>query len=107
MSRVRVPVDVDLTDERLPTEIEASAYFVVAEALTNVVKHSQARRAEVKAWIEDSVLHLDIRDDGVGGARPDGTGLVGLNDRLAALGGRLSVDSPPGQGTRVTATLPL
>jgi signal transduction histidine kinase len=107
VSRVRVPVDVDLTDDRLPTEIEASAYFVVAEALTNVVKHSHARRAEVKAWIEDSVLHLDIRDDGVGGARPDGTGLVGLNDRLAALGGRLSVDSPPSQGTRVTATLPL
>ena len=80
---------------------------MVAEALTNVVKHSQARSAEVKAWIEDSVLHLDIRDDGVGGARPDGTGLVGLNDRIAALGGRLSVDSPPGQGTRVTATLPL
>jgi len=107
VSRVRVPTDVDLTSERLPTEIEASAYFVVAEALTNVVKHAQASSAEVKAWIEDSVLHLDIRDDGVGGARPDGTGLVGLNDRIAALGGRLSVDSPPGQGTRVTATLPL
>jgi signal transduction histidine kinase len=52
-------------------------------------------------------LHLDVRDDGVGGARPEGTGLVGLNDRLAALGGRLRVESPPGRGTRIAATLPL
>jgi signal transduction histidine kinase len=93
--------------ERLPAEIEASAYFVVAEALTNVVKHSRARSAQVKAWVEDSVLHVDVRDDGVGGARPDGTGLLGLNDRVAALGGRLRVESPSGRGTRIAATLPL
>jgi signal transduction histidine kinase len=79
----------------------------VAEALTNVVKHSCARSAEVKAWVEDGVLHLEVRDDGVGGARPDGTGLLGLNDRVAALGGRLQVESPPGRGTRIAATLPL
>jgi signal transduction histidine kinase len=107
VSRVRVPVDVAVAGERLPAEIEASAYFVVAEALTNVVKHSRARSAEVKAWVEDSVLHLDVRDDGVGGARPDGTGLLGLNDRVAALGGRLRVESPSGRGTRIAATLPL
>jgi signal transduction histidine kinase len=107
VSRVRVPVDVVVPGERLPREIEASAYFVVAEALTNVVKHSHARSAEVRAWVEDSVLHLDVRDDGVGGARPDGTGLLGLNDRLAAVGGRLRVESPPGGGTRIAATLPL
>jgi signal transduction histidine kinase len=107
VSRVRVPVDVDVTDERLPAEIEATAYFVVAEALTNVVKHSQAQSAEVKAWSDDSVLHLDVRDDGVGGARPSGTGLLGLTDRLAALGGRLRVESPPGGGTRIAATLRL
>jgi signal transduction histidine kinase/HAMP domain-containing protein len=107
VSRVRVPVDVAVADQRLPAEIEASAYFVVAEALTNVVKHSRARSAEVKAWVERSVLHLDVRDDGVGGARPDGTGLLGLNDRVAALGGRLRVESPPGRGTRIAATLPL
>ena len=104
---MRVPVDVAVAGERLPAEIEASAYFVVAEALTNVVKHSRARSAEVKAWVEDSVLHVDVRDDGVGGARPDGTGLLGLNDRVAALGGRLRVESPPGRGTRIAATLPL
>ena len=107
VSRVRVPVDVDVTDERLPAEIEATAYFVVAEALTNVVKHSQAQSAEVKAWIDDSVLHLDVTDDGVGGARPNGTGLLGLTDRLAALGGHLRVESPPGGGTRIAATLRL
>jgi signal transduction histidine kinase len=107
VSRVRVPVEVAVADERLPAEIEASAYFVVAEALTNVVKHSRAQSAEVKVWVEDSVLHLDVRDDGVGGARPDGTGLLGINDRLAALGGRLRVESPPGRGTRIAATLPV
>jgi signal transduction histidine kinase/CHASE3 domain sensor protein len=107
VSRVRVPVDVAVAGERLPAEIEASAYFVVAEALTNVVKHSRARSAQVKAWVEDRVLHLDVRDDGVGGARPDGTGLLGLNDRVAALGGRLRVESPSGRGTRIAATLPL
>jgi signal transduction histidine kinase/CHASE3 domain sensor protein/uncharacterized protein YoaH (UPF0181 family) len=107
VARLRVPVDVAVAGERLPPEIEASAYFVVAEALTNVVKHSRAQSAEVKAWVEDSVLHLDVRDDGVGGARPDGTGLLGLNDRVAALGGRLQVESPPGRGTWVAATLPL
>jgi signal transduction histidine kinase/CHASE3 domain sensor protein len=107
VSRVSLPVDVDVADERLPAEVEASAYFVVAEALTNVVKHAHARSAEVKVWVEDSVLHIDVRDDGVGGARPDGTGLLGLNDRLAALGGRLRVESPPGRGTWIAATLPL
>jgi signal transduction histidine kinase len=107
VSRVGLPVDMAVTDERLPAEIEASAYFVVAEALTNIVKHSGARSAHVKASIEDSVLHLEVRDDGVGGARAGGTGLLGLNDRLAALGGRLRIESPPGQGTRIAATLPL
>jgi signal transduction histidine kinase len=107
VSRMHVPVDVAVAGERLPAEIEASAYFVVAEALANVVKHSRAQSAEVRAAVEDSVLRLDIRDDGVGGADPDGTGLLGLNDRLTALGGRLRVESPPGRGTVLTATLPL
>jgi signal transduction histidine kinase len=107
VARLPVPVDVAVLGGRLPPEIEASAYFVVAESLTNVVKHSQAQSAEIRAWVEDSVLHLDVRDDGVGGARTDGTGLLGLNDRLAALGGRLRVESPPGKGTRIVATLPL
>ena len=59
------------------------------------------------AWVDDGMLHLDVRDDGVGGARPDGSGLLGLQDRVAALGGRLHVESEPGNGTRVTATLPV
>jgi signal transduction histidine kinase len=107
VSRARVPVSVEVLSERLPPAIEASAYFVVAEALTNVAKHSGAERADVRVWADDGELHIDVRDDGVGGARPDGSGLVGLSDRVAALGGRLRVESPPGRGTSIGATMPL
>jgi signal transduction histidine kinase len=107
VSRVRVPVTTDLSSERFPREIEASAYFVIAEALTNVAKHSGAANADVRLWVEDGTLRVDVRDDGAGGARPDGSGLVGLSDRLEALGGRLQIDSAPGHGTRIAATLPL
>ena len=93
--------------DRLPAPVEATAYFVVAEALTNMAKHAAAGHAEVVARIEDGMLRVEVRDDGVGGASPDGTGLVGLADRLAVLDGRLEVDSPPGAGTRVTAAIPL
>jgi signal transduction histidine kinase len=98
---------VDVPRDRFAPEVEASAYFVVAEALTNVAKHSGARRADVTAWVDEGVLCVDVRDDGVGGARPDGRGLLGLDDRLATLGGRLRIESPPGRGTRIAATLPL
>jgi signal transduction histidine kinase len=107
VTRSHVPVDVDVPKQRFPPEIEATAYFVAAEALTNVAKHSGAQGANVTAWVDDSVLHLDVRDDGVGGARPDGGGLLGLQDRVAALGGRLRIESAPGNGTRVAARLPL
>ena len=93
--------------DRLPAPVEATAYFVVAEALTNMAKHASARHAEVVARIEDGMLRVEVRDDGVGGASPDGSGLVGLADRLAVLDGRLEVDSPPGGGTRLTAVIPL
>jgi signal transduction histidine kinase len=106
VSRARVPVDVEVPTERFPPAIEASAYFVVAEALTNIVKHSGAERAEVRVRVDDGVLHVEVRDDGAGGARPDGSGLLGLQDRLTALGGGLRVESPPGRGTRIAATLP-
>jgi signal transduction histidine kinase len=106
-SRSPVPVEVDVSADRLPAPVEATAYFVVAEALTNVAKHSSAGHAEVVARIEDGVLRVEVRDDGVGGASPDGTGLVGLADRLALLDGRLEVDSPPGGGTRLAAAIPL
>jgi signal transduction histidine kinase len=92
---------------RLPTAIEATAYFVVAEALTNVAKHARARHAEVMARIQDGTLAVSVRDDGVGGARPEGSGLVGLADRVAALDGRLRVESPPSGGTLVSAVIPL
>jgi signal transduction histidine kinase/PAS domain-containing protein len=106
-SHLAVPVAVDVSVERLAPALEACAYFVVAEALTNVVKHSDAQSAAVNAWVEDGVLHLEVRDDGVGGAHPGGPGLVGLADRLAAVGGRLRVVNPPNGGTLIAATLPL
>jgi signal transduction histidine kinase len=96
-----------VADKRFPAEIEASAYFIVAEALTNVVKHAQAGRADVKAYVEEGVLHVEVRDDGIGGADPDGHGLVGIGDRVTALGGRLEIESPASGGTLVSATLPI
>jgi signal transduction histidine kinase len=102
-----VPIDIDVTVERLPAAVEATAYFVVAEALTNVAKHARARRAEVTARIEHGTLAVRVRDDGIGGARPDGSGLLGLADRLAALDGQLSVYSPADSGTLVAAAIPL
>jgi signal transduction histidine kinase len=107
VSRTPVPVAVDVSVGRLPTAVEATAYFVVAEALTNVAKHARAGRAEVMARIEHGALEVEVRDDGVGGARPEGTGLVGLADRLAALDGRLRIKSPADGGTLVAAAIPL
>jgi signal transduction histidine kinase len=107
VGRIDLPVDVDVTSERFGEEVEASAYFFVAEALTNVVKHAHAGHAEVTASVEDGMLHVTVRDDGMGGADPAGHGLVGIADRLMALGGRLEVESPAGGGTLLTAELPL
>ena len=107
VARLDLPVEVDLVVDRFPAEIEASAYFVVAESLTNVVKHSQAARAEVRVYVKDDLLHVQIRDDGIGGADPGGHGLVGMQDRVTALGGRLEIESPAGGGTLLAATLPL
>jgi signal transduction histidine kinase len=106
-SRMSVPVENDVSVDRLPAAVEATAYFVVAEALTNVTKHSDAGRATVTATIDDGTLRIRVRDDGVGGAQPDGSGLLGLADRLAVLDGRLEVQSPAGGGTLVTADIPL
>jgi signal transduction histidine kinase len=106
-SRVPVPVTVDVSVDRLPAPVEATGYFVVAEALTNVAKHSCAGSAAVTADVENGTLRVRVRDDGVGGARPDGSGLVGLGDRLAAIDGRLSIESPDGGGTLVAADIPV
>jgi PAS domain S-box-containing protein len=107
VSRLDLPVHVDVHGERLPPDIEASAYFIVAEALTNVVKHAEASRASVRASIDDGVLRLEVRDDGVGGADPAGHGLLGVADRVDALGGRLQIERADGSGTALTARLPL
>jgi PAS domain S-box-containing protein len=107
VARLDLPVAIDVPAERLPAELEASAYFIVAEGLTNVMKHAQATRAEVKASVDDGLLQVEVRDDGIGGADPSGHGLVGMADRVSALGGKLSLQSPARGGTVVTATLPL
>jgi signal transduction histidine kinase len=107
VARLDLPVEVDAAVERLPPAIEATAYFLVAEALTNVVKHARATQATVTARIQDGCLHVEVRDDGVGGARLDGSGLLGLADRLAVLDGRLRVESPAGGGTLVAADIPI
>ena len=106
--RAPLPVDVEISDDRYPTAVESAAYFVVAEALTNVAKYAQASTARVTASRVAGELVLAVEDDGVGGARPaPGSGLSGLRDRLSALDGTLTVDSPPGAGTRVRAVIPL
>jgi signal transduction histidine kinase len=107
VARLELPVDVDVPAERFPPEIEATAYFVVAEALTNVVKHANAARATVTARVEDGTLRVEVHDDGKGGARPSGSGLVGLADRLAVLGGQLRVGTPADGGTLVAADIPV
>jgi PAS domain S-box-containing protein len=106
-TRMPVPIDIGVTVGRLPAAVEATAYFVVAEALTNVAKHSGAKHATVMAHVEDSTLHLQVRDDGVGGAQPHGSGFVGLADRLAVLDGQLRVESPADGGTLIAADIPL
>ncbi|HEY1518309.1 MAG TPA: ATP-binding protein, partial [Solirubrobacteraceae bacterium] len=108
VSRVSLPVSIDVPAHRLPAGVEATAYFVVSEALTNVLKHAGAAGAGVMARVEAGNLRVEVSDDGVGGARGDhGTGLGGLEDRVSALDGRLVVDSPAGGGTRVCALLPV
>jgi signal transduction histidine kinase len=103
VSRARLPVSVDMPDERLAPEVEATAYFIVAEALTNTVKHARASKAEVTAAVEEGVLRVSVRDDGVGGAVAGaGSGLAGLRDRVEALGGRFAIDSPQQGGTTIS-----
>ena len=106
--RVPLSVELDAIDERLDRHVEATAYFIVSEALTNVVKHAEASRACVTVERKDSSLRLEITDDGTGGAdTSQGTGLLGLRDRAEAEGGTLIIVSPAGRGTTITAMLPL
>jgi signal transduction histidine kinase len=106
-SRMPLPIANGVSVGRLPPAVEATAYFVVAEALTNVAKHARAGRAFVTARLDDGTLRIQVCDDGVGGARPDGSGLLGLADRLAAVDGELRVESAVGCGTLVAAAIPI
>jgi len=106
--RTPVPVEVEIPNDRYPPSVESAAYFVVAEALTNVTKYANAAAARVTATSTEDWLILTIEDDGVGGARASaGSGLSGLYDRIAALNGTLDVDSLVGGGTRIRAEIPL
>jgi signal transduction histidine kinase len=87
--------------------VEVAAYYVASEALANVAKHAQANVVELTAAQDDGVLLLEVRDDGVGGADGHGSGIVGLEDRVEALGGTISIASPPGGGTRLSMRLPV
>ena len=107
--RAGLPVNLSLqVAERLPEPVEVAAYYLVSEALANVAKHARASAADVEIRIEDGALRVHVRDNGAGGADPArGSGLVGLRDRVEALGGRLVLTSPPGKGTSMVAELPL
>ena len=106
--RIPLPVEIaGIPDERLPGPIEAAAYFVVAESITNVARYAEATHAEVEVSRENGRVCVRVSDDGVGGADPTaGSGLRGLADRVAALDGRLEVTSPPGAGTTIRAVIP-
>ena len=108
-SRSHVPVSLEVElDERLPERVETAAYFVAAEALTNVAKYANASGAVIKLVRADDMAVIEIADDGIGGAdAADGSGLRGLADRVRAVGGRLDLASPAGAGTTVTARIPL
>jgi PAS domain S-box-containing protein len=106
--RTAVPVDLDLRAERrLPQPIEVAVYYMVSEALTNAAKHAHASVVNVELDTRDAIVQLAIRDDGIGGADPQGSGLVGLSDRIEAVGGTLAVSSPPGDGTYIRVEIPL
>jgi PAS domain S-box-containing protein len=106
--RSAVPVDLDLCAERrLPQPVEVAAYYVASEALTNAAKHAHASVVKLELDTRDAILRLAIRDDGVGGADPRGSGLVGLRDRIDAVGGTLTVSSNSGGGTHIHAEIPL
>jgi signal transduction histidine kinase len=107
--RSPLPVELDINlDGRLPDHVEVAAYYVVAEALTNAAKHARPTAIWVAADVVDGRLRLTVRDDGIGGADPaNGSGLTGLTDRVEALGGTITVHSPPGEGTTLQVWLPL
>jgi signal transduction histidine kinase len=106
-SRSALPISLDVLEERFPPQVEATAYFVACEGLANVAKHAEASKAVVTVARRDRVLTIEVSDDGIGGAVPvNGSGLSGLADRVEALGGKLRIESRPGEGTRVLGEIP-
>jgi signal transduction histidine kinase len=102
-----IPVKVEAPIGRVAASVEAAAYFVACEALTNAVKHASASKVALRAVRENGALHVSVSDDGVGGAvARRGSGLTGLHDRVAAHGGTLEIVSPRGGGTRVEVAIP-
>jgi signal transduction histidine kinase len=107
--RSAIPVELDgFADRRLPQLVEVAVYYVVSDALTNAAKHAQASVVHGELDVTDAVVRLSVRDDGVGGADPGGgSGLLGLRDRVDALGGTIEIASPPGQGTSLLVCIPI
>jgi signal transduction histidine kinase len=107
--RSAMPVELDIRgDRRLPEQVEVAVYYVASEAITNAAKHACASLVHIDLEVQDSVLRLAVQDDGTGGADPDhGSGLVGLRDRVEAIGGDLELTSPPGEGTSLRVTIPV
>jgi signal transduction histidine kinase len=107
--RVPIAVEINVPGVRLPAPIEASMYFFCAEALTNIAKHAQATSAWVRLEIDGDLCVVEVGDDGIGGASPrsQASGLTGLSDRIGALGGTLTITSPPAQGTVLRAAVPV
>jgi PAS domain S-box-containing protein len=108
-ARLPIPVHIDVPDRRLPGPIEASVYFFCSEALTNVVKHARATSASVRVELQDDRCAVEVRDDGIGGARPrsETSGLTGLRDRIGALNGTMDITSPATGGTVLQACIPI
>ena len=107
VERAPFPVRVDAPTHRLPEQVETAAYYIVSEALANASKHAEPTRATVVVALDEESVSVEIRDDGKGGADVAGSGIVGLRDRAEALGGFLTVESPPGGGTTIRAVLPI
>jgi signal transduction histidine kinase len=106
--RSAVPVELHVPKRRLPEQIEVAAYYATSEALTNAAKHAQASVVHVEVEARDTTVRLTIRDDGIGGADPrHGSGLVGLSDRIEALGGTLQLTSPARVGTTLLIEIPV
>jgi signal transduction histidine kinase len=105
-ARTPVPIKIAISDQRFPPDLEAAAWFIACEAMANAVKHAYPSAIEVDVAARDGLLIVEVRDDGIGGARPAGHGLRGIADRAEAFGGSLAVRTGPGAGTTVRAELP-